>query len=178
MQTPLPKHLYTAKDVKTVRELLLSEQSFKDALTLLTMPEGKAVLDHDHKTQYVRGVLHRSTNAMLGVIENNFNRHIKSWYPNGLYEFLLACADYVHKNKEEPDERFLHPSWMKKAKTEFNKLDERTKDNLLIKLGLPKGKNGAERKKNFSTGLLSRDVTFKQVQEAIDECLHELQGDV
>jgi len=69
----LSKHLYNAKDVREVREELYDgvceltgqKTDFKDT-----------VLDHDHDTQAVRGVLHRQSNAMLGKIENNFKRYI------------------------------------------------------------------------------------------------------
>jgi hypothetical protein len=33
------------------------------------------VLDHDHSTGVIRAVLHRSCNALLGKVENNYKRY-------------------------------------------------------------------------------------------------------
>ena len=65
----LDKHLYTTKDVQKVREQLYKEQEGIDPITGLTIPEKQKVLDHDHSNHYVRAVLHRQTNAVLGKIE-------------------------------------------------------------------------------------------------------------
>ena len=54
-----PLHLYSPKDVAKVREKLYNEQGGKDALTGLPLDYKQAVTDHNHNTQYVRGVLHR-----------------------------------------------------------------------------------------------------------------------
>lgn len=63
------------------------------------------VLDHDHKTGHVRGVLHRGCNAMLGHIENNRPRHAL----NGgrLRRFLLAVFEYIHADHTDKP---LHPT--------------------------------------------------------------------
>lgn len=163
-----PRHLFTVQEVKEVREQLLEEQSGKDAITGLEIPQGKAVLDHCHKSQYVRGVLHRQSNAMLGKMENNFVRYMQYWYPKTLQEFLREMADYV---EQKQDKRYLHPGWIAKSKTEFNKLSEKNKDALLQFMNLPTGKNSTERKEIFKDALLSRKVTFDDVLRALDETI-------
>lgn len=63
-------------------------------------PKNPAVVDHDHRTHVVRGVLHRGCNAMLGHLENNGPRYfltdpvrIGKW-ARGLMTYLTR--DYSH----------------------------------------------------------------------------------
>ena len=44
-------------------------------MTGYTISVTEAVLDHDHATGHVRGVLHRGVNSLLGKIENNHKRY-------------------------------------------------------------------------------------------------------
>jgi len=60
------EHLYTTKDVARVRDKLKKEQNSIDPITRLEIPDKQAVLDHCHDSQFVRAVLHRQTNAVLG----------------------------------------------------------------------------------------------------------------
>ena len=113
-------NLYTSKDVQKVRDQLTKEQDNLDRLTSLPIPDKQHVLDHNHETQYVRGVLHRQVNAALGKIENIWKRYLSTWYPGDLQMFLRQSAQYL----ELPDDkRWYHPAWIKKIKTEFNKLN-------------------------------------------------------
>lgn len=61
--------------VKPYREKMYAEQSGRCAITHYPISLEKAVLDHDHSTGKVRGVLSRGANALLGKIENNFKRY-------------------------------------------------------------------------------------------------------
>lgn len=167
----MTEQLYTTADVKRVRELLEKEQEGKDAATGLAIPPKQAVLDHNHNSQYVRGVLHRQTNAMLGKLENNFTRLIKWWYPGTMQDFLRSLANYVDSGD---DHRFLHPAWLKKAHTQFNKLPESFKDRVLVNLGLSTGKNATERKSIFGKYLLSREAVYEHVLETIKKEANEV----
>lgn len=140
-------HLFTPQDVKKAREFLLKEQNGIDPVTKLVIPDKQSVLDHDHKTQYVRAVLHRQVNVLIGKIENAWLRYMSWWYTGTLPEFLRGCADYLEK--EHPKE-YVHPKFINKLVTEFNKLKERDKDFVLNMMGeQEKSKNGAERKIKF-----------------------------
>lgn len=159
-------HLYTPKDVQRVREQLLKEQGGLDLLTGLPIPEKQAVCDHDHKTQYVRGVLHRQTNAVLGKIENLWTRYLSYWYSGSLQDFLRKAADYLDR---APDTRYLHPGFIKKLQTMFNSLSEGSKKIVLESLGQPQGVNGAERKKLFQKAVLSKQFTFLHIKQLIEK---------
>ena len=159
------KDLYTTTDVKRVREFLFSEQEGYDACTGLDLPPEKACLDHDHTSQLVRGVLHRNVNALIGVIENNYKRHLRSWYTYDLPSFLRQAADYLEK---EDDLRFHHPSHQKRNQADYNKLNEAQKDLVLSNLGYPTGTNGKERKDIFKQALLDRSLGYVRIKEAIN----------
>jgi len=92
-------------EVKPLREKLLIEQTGCCALCQEPVIDD-AVLDHDHKTGLIRGVLHRGCNAMLGKIENNMPRNRVnierlSKLADNLINYLVADA------KSE----FLHPTY-------------------------------------------------------------------
>lgn len=160
-----PTQLRTPPEVRKIKLALLKEQKNKDALTGLPLEPSDAVLDHCHKSQYVRAVLHRQTNAALGRIENLYTRSLAWWYPLSLPEFLRQSADYIER---QPDKRYLHPGWMKKLKIEFNKLNEAGKQSVLKELGLQQGSNSTERKKIFA-GFLKKDACeFHRVLEIME----------
>ena len=160
------RHLYTTADVKEVREQLLEEQNNIDKCTGVLIPAKQAVLDHDHTTQYVRGVLHRQTNAFVGKLENNYKRFISWWHDGSLSDFLRSVAGYLEAGH---DPRFLHPGWLKKAKTEFNRLGAKAKDEVLLDLNTTKGKNDTERKALFNAALLTKAHTFDVILQAIEK---------
>lgn len=156
--------LYTATDVKKVRESLLKEQEGLCKLTGLEIPIKQACLDHDHKSNFVRGVLHRQSNAALGKAENIFTRYLSYWYPGTLSDFLRQAADYL---EEEHPRDYLHPGWIKSVKTRFNKLNSKQKDSVLQLLNQPKGRNDVERKKIFAKAILDRLVSYETIVEYI-----------
>lgn len=164
MTTDLSKHLYTTKDVQKVREQLYKEQNGIDPITGLVIPEKQKVLDHDHSNHYVRAVLHRQTNAVLGKIENLWTRYLGYWYTGTLSEFLKGCADYIEK--EHPKE-YLHPAFIKSLQVQFNKLNEKQKQNVLLHFNEEKGCNGTQRKLIFKKFILKRTHSMDEILEVI-----------
>jgi hypothetical protein len=62
-----------ASEVPGVRAKILEQQS--GVCVLCNRPPEVPVLDHNHSDGYVRGVLCRGCNSLLGVIENNRARY-------------------------------------------------------------------------------------------------------
>jgi len=160
--TDIDKHLFNTKDVTRIRELLKEQQNNIDPITGLEIPPKQAVLDHCHQTQYVRAVLHRQSNAVLGKIENLWKRYLQWWYTGTLSDFLRGCANYL-----------VHPAFMKMLQVKFNKLSEGKKQEFLLRVGEEKGCNGKERKLYFKKFLLKRTHTMKQVEDLLKEIQDE-----
>lgn len=133
-------------------------------MTGLPIPDKQAVLDHNHDTQYVRGVLHRQVNVLLGKIENSYNRYVSWWYPGTLPGLLRDLATYIERG-DNPN--FIHPGWIKASNVQFNKLNEGGKKAVLGCLGQEVGGNAKERKELFQKALLSREWTYQDVLEII-----------
>lgn len=154
------EHLYTTKDVQKVREQLYKEQKGIDPITGLVIPEKQKVLDHDHSNHFVRAVLHRQTNAVLGKIENLWVRYLAWWYTGTLSDFLRGCADYIEK--EHPKE-YLHPAFIKSLQVQFNKLNEKQKQNVLSYFGEDIGVNSVQRKLTFKKFILKKTHSMQDI---------------
>ncbi len=94
------------KHLADYRAALLAHQGGICILCQVEIPEGKDVLDHNHKTGRIRGVLHRSCNALLGHIENNYKRF-------GMEDIdLLNFLDGAHSYAiEREDLNSIHPTF-------------------------------------------------------------------
>lgn len=157
-------HLYNTKEVAETRKKLYEEQGGIDKLTGIPLEYKDSVTDHDHKTQYVRGIIHRQVNAVVGKVENMYIRYIKWWCSIPLPELLRKIADYLELPQ---DKRYVHPSWLKACQSKFNALDEKSKAAVLKDMALHDGKNGKERKEIFRKGLLSRRYTLTQIENIL-----------
>lgn len=62
-------------EIKAFREELLELQGGVCALCGLPLDRDDAVLDHSHCHGWIRGVLHRGCNSLLGKVENNYKRY-------------------------------------------------------------------------------------------------------
>ena len=158
----MAKDLYSTKDVAEVRKQLLTEQEGCDKLTGLPIPEGQAVLDHNHKSQYVRGVLHRQSNAVLGKIENLWTRYLSYWYNGTLAQFLRQAANYLEK---PDDDRFVHPAWIKRLSIDFSKLSTEKQKQVLADMQIEAKSNATARRDAFTKGLKSKQYPFEQIKE-------------
>lgn len=163
----MAKTLYNTADVKEVRDKLYEQQKGIDPITGMKIPEDQKVLDHCHKTQYVRAVLHRQSNAVCGKLENLWTRYLGWWYTGTLSDFLRGCADYLEK--EHPQE-YVHPKWTKKVTAEFNKLTSVQRTAVLAAFTDELGKNDTERKKIFKKLLTKKaGIGFVSIIAAINK---------
>lgn len=160
-----PKSLYTPAEVKEVRLALLKEQKGLDALTGLPLPITDSVCDHDHKTQFVRGILHRQSNALLGKIENLYNRYLSWWYNGTLSDFLRSTATYL--DRKQPEE-YVHPGWLKRVATDFKALTAAQQTKVLKELGGENGSNATERLKLFKARILDRSLGYVIIRTTIN----------
>jgi hypothetical protein len=88
-----------ASQIKAFREQMLKQQGGRSAISGQIIQEGEAVLDHDHHTGLVRGVITRAENSVLGKVENG-RRYGKSFNPilfaKGLHAYLTAPQGPMH----------------------------------------------------------------------------------
>lgn len=101
-------------EVKPVRETLRIEQGHRCALCKLLLQADDAVLDHDHDTGAVRATLHRSCNALLGKVENNYRRYgvqnLAAWahgMPAYLTHHAVNRTGLLHPTHKTEDEKRL-----------------------------------------------------------------------
>jgi hypothetical protein len=91
------------RDIKPIREQILLEQRGLCAICNEQVLPEEAVLDHCHKTGYIRAVLHRGCNAYIGHMENNLARNLIN--PNRLQAILNNFQIYVNTHR-----LYIHPS--------------------------------------------------------------------
>lgn len=160
--------LFTAADVKRVKQLLYKEQEGKCALSGVEMDIRDSHTDHKHDSeQLVRGTLHKQANMALGKLEGLWTRYLAYWYPGTLPEFLRASAAYIERTEASPDTRFRHPGWIKFCRTQFNKLSAKRMDDVLVELGSTPGKNLVERKAKFAKVVLDRNLGYNTILNVI-----------
>jgi hypothetical protein len=90
-------------EIAQVRTDLLAEQQGRCALCGQEIEPGKAVLDHDHRSGQIRGVLHRGCNALEGMITNSLPRNLIT--PARLAAIFQNWTHY-HENPKP----MLHPT--------------------------------------------------------------------
>ena len=162
------KQLYNQKDINELKEKLLKENDLNCCLTGQKIELREAVLDHDHETQFVRGAIHRQANAALGKIENAFNRYISGWYKGNIDDFLDDIKMYLEESSWNTE--YLHPHWIKKCNTEFNKLNERSKEVVLKNMGINGSwSNSKQRKESFKKALLSKKYKYRDIKRLIED---------
>lgn len=158
--------LYTAKEIAAVRALLSKEQNGLSAMTGL--PLSSPVTDHCHSAenhQLVRAVINSKENVALGRIEGLYARYVGYWYEGTYPEFLRLVADYIERGV---DRRYRHSMWIAKINTLFFSLPTAKQDELLVKLGQPRGKNQKERKKYLQKAILSKNFGYTALRQMIE----------
>lgn len=101
----------TTQQLKIARKKLLARQNGIDPITGWAVKEENAVLDHSHVTGFVRAVLGRWNNGVLGKIENWAGRlgadpatgqRLTTW------EYLRRIADYLELHSVSQHNGLLH----------------------------------------------------------------------
>jgi hypothetical protein len=91
-------------EIRDYRLKTLTQQGHNCALCSEVVATAEAVLDHDHRTGYVRGVLHRGCNSLLGKIENSLTMNRIT--PERLKNILDNLQFYTNQHHA-----VLHPTY-------------------------------------------------------------------
>jgi len=107
------------------------------------------VLDHDHQTGLVRGVISRQANSLLGKVENFYMRMCK-----GDKEHLPGVLDAMAAYLEQEQLDVLHPVGLTQLSKRFKSLTSEKQKATLVDLGakrkqLMECSNASERTKLF-----------------------------
>jgi hypothetical protein len=101
-------------EVAATRLDLLQAQAYRCGLCKLVCEERDAVLDHCHTTGAVRATLHRSCNALLGKVENNYRRYgvnnLAAWatgMPAYLQQHAVNRTGLLHPTHKTDEEKRL-----------------------------------------------------------------------
>jgi hypothetical protein len=139
------------------------------------------VVDHDHRTGFVRGVISRSANSLLGKVEN-FLRNRCGEKPEDYPRILRNLADYLEREKVN----VLHPVGLTQLCKRFkNYLTADEQHNVLLDIGaehtdLDKCRNAIQRTALFRqltklnhesqhTTKIAGDSVIPQSPEGADE---------
>jgi hypothetical protein len=85
------------------------------------------VLDHNHNTGMVRGVLNRQSNSWLGKIENSWKR-FGSCSTVNLNQALKNVCKYLDKG----DLNYLHPRGAKQLMSRFSRYSKEKQIEMLV----------------------------------------------
>jgi len=104
------------------------------------------VVDHNHTSGFVRGVVSSEGNALLGRIENAFKRLSRGAKKASLPTILRNMASYL----EQDDLQLLHPEGFRQLYKRFYSLSKDLQLDILLKFGtnrddISKCKNAKER---------------------------------
>jgi|TARA_R110002020_G_scaffold9809_1_gene38288 hypothetical protein len=104
------------------------------------------VVDHNHTSGFVRGVVSSEGNALLGRIENAFKRLSRGAKKASLPTILRNMASYL----EQDDLTLLHPEGFRQLYKRFYSLSKDLQLDILLKFGtnrddISKCKNAKER---------------------------------
>ena len=93
---------------------------------ILSITNYKAVVDHDHTTGKIRGVISSEGNVLLGKIENCFkSRCSKCIVP--LPEVLRCIADYLEKPQGP-----YHPLGVRQLRKRFVRMNKKDQIKILL----------------------------------------------
>lgn len=113
-----PKKL-KSKQVAPLREELLARQRSICLICGEKIHEGEAVLDHDHDTGFVRGVLHRNCNQIEGRVKSWCKRNGKGVDFRTVLRNILLYWDKDYSGNP------VHPTHKTEKEKEISRLKKR-----------------------------------------------------
>lgn len=111
------------KDIPVLKSTILKAQAYQCLLCRMDLRkvEGRNVcLDHCHRTGFVRGVLCRNCNGVLGKVENLATRAKKN---NTHLAWLKNAVTFLEDTSKAPAYEYIHPT----HRTEAEKRELRNK---------------------------------------------------
>lgn len=126
--------------------------------------------DHCHITQHCRAALNRNSNAFEGLVTNAYTRCLKWLTDVPLPELLRNLAEYLEVDYSNNP---YHTGWMKRIKTNFNKLSARQQNDVLVHFGSQLGSNPKQRKELFRNLVMQRELGYDKILSVIKDIQNE-----
>lgn len=162
----MTEDLYTTKDVERVRKYLVEKQGGIDPILQAPFKEPPC-LDHDHRTQLVRGALGRNSNAFEGKVYNAFVRCLR-WQTD--LSFIEVLKNLVLYLETDCFVKAYHPAWIKRVTADFRALPADKQNLVLSELGNSHScRNKKERENAFKGYVLSKQYGFDRLGRLVDE---------
>ena len=119
------------------------------------LDHGSAVVDHDHASGLIRGVIDRQANVLLGKIERLQKTFLKC-SNDELRLILMRCVDWMDSHESDTSETMpFHPKGKARMITKFRAMPKSQQEAMLIAVGqmadvqFPIGDTKAERLKQL-----------------------------
>jgi hypothetical protein len=112
----------------------------------IALDDAQAVLDHDHESGLVRGVIHRQANALLGKIENFHKTFLSKLGIEDIRPVLGAMVDWMEADYSDQP---IHPNGVKKLISRFKARNASDQKAFLETVGIEPGNNSKERTAQF-----------------------------
>lgn len=159
--------LYTPTDVRNTREKMLKDQKGIDPILKQPIKLTDSVLDHDHRTQHCRAVLHRQTNAFEGLVFNAYRRCLEWSSQVPLPQVLRGLADYLEQDYSSNP---YHPGWIKRVETDFKALNANRQKYVLARMNAStEGTNASVRVAVFKSAVLLREFRYAKIRYFIQK---------
>lgn len=128
-----------------------------DLCPILRIPITKPVLDHDHQSGFVRGVVQNEANTLMGKVENYLRTYL-SYYKGDIRAALCRVIDHMEQAHWEV---LLHPSHGKMIKSRFKREKKEKQVDMLKRLGVDysTAKNSTDRAELFLANTTKKKET-------------------
>lgn len=140
-------NILKSKNIRAFREKLLKEQNYIDPITNEVINNGQ--MDHSHNINegYLRKVLTRESNMLLGKIENYYHRYLRGKnLPITLSDILRNIAIYLEQDYSKMP---IHPKHINVLISRFRSLKKEQQELILKEKGLIPDKNISKRIKQY-----------------------------
>lgn len=140
-------NILKSKHIKSFREKLLKEQNYIDPITNEVITNGQ--MDHSHNINegYLRKVLTRESNMLLGKIENYYHRYLRGKnLPITLPDILRNIAIYLEQDYSKMP---IHHKHINVLISRFSNLKKEEQELILKEKGLIPGVNNKIRCKQY-----------------------------
>jgi len=140
------------RNTDELREWRIANKPERCPILDIPLNDDCAVVDHDHCSGFVRGVVHRESNVLLGKIENAWKTRMNALvqrYELDLETILKRCAIWSTKQTD-----IMHPKGLPIIVRRFGRLSSKEQRKILLDNGVEPANNAKLRMKQYRKMLI------------------------